>query len=483
MIALLVKKMTSTQSEVKKPVIFYARQIIAAITGTLFAISDGMTYGWTSPMIPYLISPDSHIKTTKHEAEWLETALLCGSLGGLPLTIYLVDKFGRKKSLLFASITILIGWLLIALGDKMIYLFIGRFLCGMAGDMAFVACPMYMAEISDQKIRGFLSGMVYIMVHIGTLLVYCLGPYTPYYMTPLLGSFFVITEVLVFYFMPESPYYLLYKKKEKKARKALEFFKPYSNVDEEVIEITKMLERESSQKGRFQDLIFVKSNRKAITIMAVLNSGQHLCGYTVILMNLHLILESAGSKYMDSSHAAIIFASIMLIATGFSSLQVDKYGRRVLLMISSILSGLCVLTLAVYFHLKYLNFNLGSVSWIPIVSVMVYACVFKLGVGIVPIIVTAEIFPTNMKAIGMTMADAMFILGGILAIQIYQIFSRTFHIFVPFYFFGAFGFFVAIFTFFFIPETKGRSLDEIQSILKGEPLQAIKGTKQQEAVL
>ncbi|CAG9862972.1 unnamed protein product [Phyllotreta striolata] len=452
----------------------YFRQILAAIAGTLFAVSDGMTYGWTSPMIPYLTGPHSHIQTTKHEAEWLETALLCGSFAGLPLTIYSVDKFGRKKSLLFASVAILIGWTLIALGNQMAYLFAGRFLCGMAGDMAFVACPMYMAEISDQKIRGLLSGIIYIMVHIGTLLVYCIGPFTPYYVTPLVGSGMVVAELAVFYFMPESPHYLLANNKEKQARKALEFFKPYADVDEQVNEISAMLEKSRQDKVRPLDLILVKSNRKAITIMAVLNSGQHLCAYTVILMNLHTILEEAGSVFLDKNHASIIFAGIMLIAAGFASVRVDKYGRRVLLMVSALASGLCVLSLAVYFHVKAVGVDVTSVSWIPTASVMVYACFFKLGVGMVPIIVTAEIFPTNMKAIGMTMADAMFILGGIIAIQVYQILTRQVGLYAPFYFFGAFAFFVAFFTYFFIPETKGRSLEEIQCILKGERLEMTK---------
>ncbi|CAG9837750.1 unnamed protein product [Diabrotica balteata] len=475
--------MTSSSDKVLNSSIkIYFRQILAAVTATLFAVSDGMAYGWTSPMIPYLISDGSHIQTTHYEAEWLETALLCGALCGLPLTIYSVDKFGRKRSLIFASFTILIGWLLIALGNTIIYLFVGRFFLGMAGDMAFVACPMYMAEISDQRIRGFLSGIIYMMVHTGTVIVYIVGPYTPHYVTPIIGIFLVTTELLVFSFMPESPYYLISKGKEEEAKKALQFFKPYQDIEKEVTSITEMLVKQNITKVHPQDLILVKSNRKAITIMTVLNTGQHLCAYTVILMNLHLILAAAGSIYMDSSLTAIIFATIMLVSVTFASLQVDKYGRRMLIMVSAIVSGLCLLALAVYFHLKYLHIDVSSVSWIPLVSVMIYAAFFKAGAGLVPIILTAEIFPSNMKAIGMTVADGMFILGGIIAIQIYQILTRLINIYLPFYVFGGYAFFVAIFTYFCIPETKGRSLQEIQSILKGESIEPKKLNKEIETI-
>ncbi|KAJ8938237.1 hypothetical protein NQ314_011566 [Rhamnusium bicolor] len=326
---------------------------------TLFAISDGMTYGWTAPYIPYLVSEESHIKTTIYEAEWLETALLLGSFSGLPITIYLVDKIGRKRSLLLASFVVTLAWIAIAFGDRIEYIFVARYFCGMSGNMAFVAAPMY--------------------------------------------------------------------NKSEEAKKSLEYFHPHADINKQMKEISDTIERQENEKGRIQDLVIVDSNRRAILIMTVLNAGQHLCAYTVILMNLHLILEAAGSIYIESSIAAILFAAIMLIAASVASFQIDKYGRKMLLIFSSVLTGICLLAMAIYFHLKTLNYDVLSVSWIPIVSVMVYAAVFKLGVGIVPIVITAEIFPTKLKAIGMTMADAMFIVG----------------------------------------ETKGKSLDQIQQMLKG----------------
>ncbi|KAJ8971776.1 hypothetical protein NQ317_004340 [Molorchus minor] len=420
--------------------------------GTLFAISDGMTYGWTAPYIPYLISKESHIKTTLHEAEWLETALMSGSLVGLPITMFLVTSIGRKRSILLASFVILLSWITIALGNRMEYLF----------------PPMYMAEIAEHKIRGLLSSIIYIMVHIGCLTVYCVGPYLPFYVTPIIGGTVVVLELLIFSTVPESPYYLLLKDKPKEARKSLEYFRSDSNVDKELKDIADAIENQKADKARFQDLFMVKSNRKGILIMAVLNSGQHLCAYTVILMNLHLILEAAGSIYIESSIAAIIYAAIMLFAATFASFQIDRFGRKALLIFSTVSTGICLLILAVYFNLKELNFNVSPVSWIPIVSVMVYAAVFKTGIGIVPIVVTAEIFPAKLKAFGMTIADGMFIGGGIVAIQLYHFLSKLAGIYVPFYIFGFWSFFVALFTIFYMPETKGKSLEEIQQMLRGK---------------
>ncbi|KAJ8954670.1 hypothetical protein NQ318_011361 [Aromia moschata] len=385
---------------------------IYALPGTLYAISDGMTYGWTAPYIPYLISDESHIQTTKHEAEWLETALLLGSFSGLPLTIYLVDRIGRKKSLLLASFVVLLAWIAIALGNRIEYIFAARYFCGMCGNMAFVAAPMYVAEIADQKIRGFLSSIIYIMMLLGCLVVYCVGPFLPFYVSPIIGGTVAALELLTFSFMPESPHYLVSKNRIEQAKKSIEYFKKNCDVEKELKDISETLERQSTEKGRIIDLILVSSNRKGLLIMTVLNGGQHLCAYTVILMNLHLILESAGSIYLESSLAAILFAAIMLGAACVASFTIDKYGRKALLIFSSVLTGCCLLSIAIYFHLKLIGYDILNISWIPVVSIMVYAAAFKIGIGLVPIVITAEIFPPKLKAIGMTLADAMFIVGG-----------------------------------------------------------------------
>ncbi|CAG9854497.1 unnamed protein product [Phyllotreta striolata] len=443
-------------------------QLLATISGSLFAISDGMTYGWTAPMMPYLISEESHIKTTKSEVELLETILMVGSFCGLPTTIYLVDKIGRKKSLLLAAFSSLIGWLVIAFADKMIYIHVVRFFFGVIGNMSFVSMPMYIAEIAESKIRGFLASVVYLQMLIGFVIVYSVGPYLPFYVAPIIGIVVLITELCVFSWMPESPYYLLYKNKHEQAEKSMEYFRPGKDISLELKQITKAIERQKTEKGGIKDIIMVKSNRKAIIIMTVLNGGQHIVAISVILMNLHDILNSAGSIYMDSSHAGILFSVIMLVFANFASLQVDRYGRKALLLLSTTLTGFCLLAIAVYFNLMLANYDVVNVSWIPIASVMIYAATFKIGLGVVPIVITAEIFPAKVKALGMTIADAMYVIGSIISIQLYTWLESSYGKHVPFYVFTVGSFCIALFILKYLPETKGKTLEEIQFLLKGE---------------
>lgn len=126
-----------------------------------------MQYGWTSPTIPILLSEDTPWEVTPIQAEWLESILMIGACCGLPATMYLVDKVGRKKSLLISMLTTLLAWVIMAVAPRIEYVFVARFCAGMAGDMAFVAAPMYIAEVADQKIRGFLSSLIYVMMLTG----------------------------------------------------------------------------------------------------------------------------------------------------------------------------------------------------------------------------------------------------------------------------------------------------------------------------
>ncbi|XP_050499579.1 facilitated trehalose transporter Tret1-like isoform X2 [Diabrotica virgifera virgifera] len=426
-----------------------------------------MTYAWTSPMVPYLTSNSSHIETNHEEAEWLEACYLYGSLCGLPLTLYSVNKFGRKASVIYASVGVLTSWALIGLGDKMIYLFVGRFLSGAAADMAYVACPMYVSEFADERIRGFLSGLVMVMDHTGSLIIYALGPFTPYYVVPVLASTLVSANILLLvYFIPESPYFLLENNRVEEATKAIKFFKSYKNIEEEVNQISLALERKKNNSGSFKHILSSKYNQISLTIIVALNLVPQLLGYSTIVMNLHIILDSAQTVHINSSHAAILYGSIMWIASIFCSVLVDRFGRKLLIIISAVVSGMCLFVLAVYFHLQYLGFNVVPIGWLPIASVMTYGLFFKIGIGIIPLIVTAEIAPDTIKAFSVALGDCLFIVGGIVSVQLYQFVTKVTGMFVPMYIYFIWAIVLIIFTIFYVPETKGKSLDDIQKMLR-----------------
>ncbi|XP_030747023.1 facilitated trehalose transporter Tret1-like isoform X1 [Sitophilus oryzae] len=454
-------------------------QILAVLGSTIGAISDGMHYGWSAPFMPILEKEDSHIKISHSDVTWLESIYLIGGLAGLPVTIYCVDRLGRKWSILLAAIISLIAWILIGIADDVIYLYIARFMTGLSGDVAFVAAPMYIAEIADKKIRGFLAGVIYVMMLVGILVVYAIAPFTPFYTSSIVGSAFVLIQLITFPFMPDSPYYLLSKGKGEKAKTHLKRLRTGGNLEKEFEEITVAIRRQRSERGRPQDLIINKGNRKALIIMVVLNAAQHFSSISVMLMNLHSILKEAESEYVSYEVAGIMFSAFMLIAATIADFICDKFGRKGLLISSSLLSGISLFVLAGYFTMKKSGQDVAGISWIPIAAVMVYAAVFKFGLGIIPIVMTAELFPAKVKAMGMTLADFSYLFFGLLSVEMYQRLIDIYYLDLPFYIFASTTVLTAIFSWLYIPETKGKTLDEIQFILKGEPIPERKISGQQ----
>nr|XP_023015397.1 facilitated trehalose transporter Tret1-like [Leptinotarsa decemlineata] len=444
-------------------------QLIAVLTATLGAISDGMNYGWSAPGIQVLKRKDSPIDLKENDYIWLESIYLIGGLAGLPITIFAVDKIGRKGSILVSAIISLIGWVLIGFANRVEYLYVARFMVGLSGDVAFVSAPMYIAEIADKKIRGFLAGIIYVMLLIGILIIYAVTPFVPFYVPSIIGGVLVSIQLVIFPFMPDSPYYLISKDNPEEAKLHLQRLRGTADVDTELSEISVAVKRQQAEKGRPQDLVLSKSNRKAVLIMFVLNGAQHFSSISVMLMNLHEILSAADSVYMSSEVAGILFAAMMLISATIADFVVDKFGRKALLTCSSLLTGLSLLVLAVFFSMKSNGMNVDSISWIPLASVMVYAAVFKFGLGIIPIIMTAELFSAKVKAMGMTISDFFYVLFAWISVEIYQRLSVHVGYDIPFYFFSACTLLTAVFVQIYIPETKGKTLEEIQFILKGVP--------------
>lgn len=161
------------------------------------AVSNGMSYGWTSPMIPYLTSNSSHIPITHQQGEFIETIFLWGGAAGLPSSILMVNRFGRKSSMILSSFVGCLCWIMILFTHNLYVVYASRFMAGMAGNMVFIGAPMYIAEIAEPRIRGFLSASIYTMLLLGFVIVYWAGALSPFYVVPVIGIVLCACQVKI----------------------------------------------------------------------------------------------------------------------------------------------------------------------------------------------------------------------------------------------------------------------------------------------
>lgn len=417
-------------------------------------------------MIPKLIaSTDSPIRITKNDEMWIETIMLIGSTTGLPFTTFAIDRIGRKNCMLISAFLATCCWTLLAFANIIQLVLVARFLLGTAGVIAFVTTTIYVAEISEKQIRGFLCNVLTIMMLLGMLLIYSIAPYASIFVSSSIAAGLLLLQLTTFSFMPESPYYLLMKNRKEQARRSLEWLRSSGNVNEEMDEIVAAVERQQSERGKPQDLFLISSNRKGIILVAILNASVHFSGFTALSMNLHSIISETKSTLLDDNFVAIIFAVLMLLANILSSSLIDKYGRKVLLVVSSFLTGVSLIALASCFIAK--NIVTATCKVIPMFSVALYAVVFKIGLGTVPGVLPGELFPTKVKSVAVTMSEGVHTVFSTASVYVYQILATHYGVHVPIYLFAVVALSMAVFSIYFVPETKGKTLEEIQLMLKG----------------
>lgn len=228
-----------------------------------------MHYGWSAPVVPILEAPDSPVPVTHTDITWLEIANMLGGFCGLPVTIFFVDKIGRRNSILMSACMGIICWILLAVAHNIELILVARFLSGIAGDVAFVATPMFIAEIADQNLRGRLSGTTYLMMLVGLLIVYVVAPFVKIWVSSMVGLGILVVQLSTFSFIPQSPYYLLMKGRKEGARKALQWFRSSEDVEEELGEIAAAVTRQQTERGKMSLMKIYNIVNNAVAFVSI----------------------------------------------------------------------------------------------------------------------------------------------------------------------------------------------------------------------
>lgn len=434
-------------------------------------MSSGVNLGWTSPYIPKLTSNTSTIPTTSDEGSWCAVAPLLSSPFGAVFAAILVNKIGRKNTTLLMAPVVFVCFICIAFAKSIWYITALRFIMGMTEAVLYTALPMYIGEISDPKIRGFLTATIAIFAITGTLFINIIGSMMDIFTSSLICATIPIIHFVVFVFMPESPYYYIKKNNHKQARDSLEILRGTSNVDDEMDALCKAVVRQQrSEKPGFFDLFTVPSNRKACFIYVIICTTNKLSGKNPCLFYTESIFKEAGTS-IDASLLVIIYCSVELLAVATTTFFiVDRFGKRLLMITSTAGCAVSVFFLALYFYSKDYNFgDFRNLDWLPITALVSYNIFFSIGLSFGPVLVLSELFPIGVKAKALCMADSFSVLMGTIVSKFFQITMDEFRTMsVPFFCFAICSAIGLIFVIKYVPETNGKTLEEIQQFLIGK---------------
>lgn len=434
-------------------------------------MAAGVGFAWTSPFIPKLngsVDPENNpLKkpTTLLEDSWIASLQSLGAICGPILSGAISSKFGKKKTLLLFSLTVIAADITMIVGTAAYHFFTARFLLGIGTGCVFALVPIYVAEISEVSERGTTSIFITIMMTGFQLVTYVIGPYITIRTMSIINlapSFlFLFTFGL---FVPESPYQLILENNTLEAEKALKKLRGRNDVQKELSEITKTVEATQVEIS-VKDLIHSPTIRRCLSLSLGLFFFQQFSGILAIISYLQTLFDSTNGA-ISGDKSVMLVGAVQFSTALLVTKLVSVVGRKKLLLWS--FSGLLatLICLVVYFYFMTKGYDMTAFSWLPVVSVCVYMLCFNVGVGPVTWTVHGEIFPENLKSYLSSIAVIFLFIYAFVITLIFPTLQLYLGITWTFCMFAGFVVGAIIFVSVKVQETKDKTFLEIQEMFE-----------------
>ncbi|XP_066598759.1 facilitated trehalose transporter Tret1-like [Prorops nasuta] len=440
-------------------------QVLVSSVASFPRLIAGMAMGWPTPMISRLTDPAVKDRLTSNEIGWIVSAMTIGGFIGSLLAANILSNRTSQKLILFLSmLPLIISYALTAYLPTFTCLMFARILCGASGRISAGALSIYLGETTENRIRGVMNAISTIVFNIGIIYSYVLGPRVdPRTFSLASGGPAIILSVFIL-MIPESPYYLIQLGDTRGARNSMRFLRGGADVSEEILQITKYVTNNKDRSSTFKELIMNKVNRKSMIICMLVNFSIVSSGLQPLQMYAERVFNESGFK-LSSNDCIIILGIVMLLANLANLIVIDWLGRQTMFSLSGITTCICLLILGIFYHLKYLDWNVSSVNWIPLISFLAFT--ITLNVGSMPLysVLLSEIFTGNIKAIAISAQQIITAFAALLSLKLFQIVRDYCGLQISLYLCAFFTLFFTVIASIVIPETKGKSFQEIEDML------------------
>ena len=457
------KIMNGTLAEGKGSIVYVMLVcVVAALGGLLFGYDTGVINGAIGPL-------KAHFVLDANWAGWATGCALVGCAVGAAIAGVLSDWLGRKKVLIFSAILFLISAVGTALPRNITTFIIYRIIGGLGVGAASMSSPMYIAEISPARIRGRMVSVNQFAIVTGFLVVYFVN-----YFIALQGDQMWNQEsgwrwmfgsealpalllLVLLFFVPESPRWLT---KQNRSDEALEILTRVDGAEYAKTELLEIKDAIAHESGSLKQLL--QPGMKIVLVIGiVLAVLQQVTGINVFLYFGTEIFKKMGSETNAALLQTVVVGAVNLTFTIVAIWTVDRLGRKPLMIIGSAGMGLSLLAmgLASYF---------GRTELWLLLFILGYIACFALSVGPVTWVILSEIFPTRIRGRAMAIATVCLWVANYLVSQTFPMMDENnwllekFHHAFPFWLYGIFCVVLVTFVWRLVPETKGKTLEEIE---------------------
>ena len=437
---------------------------ITATGGLLFGYDTGVISGALlfiredfAPLSPFM---EGIIVST------LLVGAVVGALAGGPLS----DRVGRRPSALVAAVVFGAGALAVAFAPSVAFIVFGRFLLGLGVGLASMIVPLYIAEIAPADRREALVSLNQLMITIGILLSYIVGvAFTPIEGWRWMFGVALIPALVLFFGMlrlPESPRWHFNQGQTDRARAVLGRTRSPEEVDFELREMEEIRRAEEEQEERvgYAELLSPYV-RPALIIGLGLAIFQQITGINTVIYYAPTILQGVG--FSEGGAIAATALGVGVVNVGFTVLAVyiiDRAGRRPLLIIGLIGMIISLALLGVVFATGGAG---GAAGLLATVCLGLYIASFAISLGPVFWLMISEIYPLNIRGKAMSVASIANWGSNWLVALTFPVLLATFGGAGSFWLFAVLGVVAWFFVYFRVPETKGKTLEEIEAEFRG----------------
>ena len=458
-----------------------ALTLVATLGGLLFGYDTAVISGTVSSLSEVFVAPKGlpELDANSLLGFVVSSALIGCIIGGL-IGGVVSDRLGRRKGLMLAAVLFTISAIGSAWpelffkafgeggGEFLVPFVIYRIIGGIGVGLASMLAPMYVAEIVPPKIRGKMVSWQQIAIIGGMLLVY----FVNYSISRMGGSDEWLNRIgwrymfgsetipallffILLFFVPESPRWLMLKGRESEARKVLSRVDA-GVTDEEIQEIRSSLQHHASSR-------LFSFGMAVIVIGVLLSAFQQFVGINVVLYYAPEIFKNLGSDTNAALLQTIIVGAINLTFTVVATLTVDRFGRKPLQIAGALIMALGMFALGTTFFLQ--KMGIGS-----LICMLVYIAGFAMSWGPVVWILLSEIFPNKIRGKAMALAVAAQWICNYIVSWTFPMMDRNsllvekFHHGFAFWIYGLVSILAAWFMWKYVPETKGLTLEEMETV-------------------
>lgn len=394
-----------------------------------------------------------------------------GALGGGILGGILIENLGRKWTILLTDFLFLGAFLINYFAQSYVYMYVSRIISGASVGVLSLTLPVYLAETVQPEVRGTLGLLPTAFGNIGILLCYLFGTFYEWQALALVGVILSIPFVIVFWVIRETPRFLISKGKEEETQQALQWLRgSKTNIDKEFHELKKSYQEESeTDESAYESLkvLFSVNNLKLMGIVLGLMAFQQWSGINAVIFYTTKIFKESGST-LDEAISTTIVGVVNFVSTFIAAILIDKLGRKVLLYISAVSMVFSLGVLGAYFYLKdATDIDVKFLGFLPLASFIVYVLGFSLGFGPVPWLMMGEILPAKIRGPAASVATGFNWTCTFIVTKIFLLLADLIGFHFTFWIFGGIVFLSLLFTIFFVPETRGQSLADIERKLAG----------------